>query len=87
MARRTTTDPHESKRNRIRRALADPLTKNLPSRAVARLCQVDEKTVRIIRKEMGYKTPSDRLIYITNPPKEPTVNARSAGGKKAKRAK
>lgn len=83
----TTADSHESKRARIARALADPATKNLPSRAIARLCRVDEKTVRIVRKGLGLTTPPERQQFISNPPKEVKVNTRSAGGRKAKRAK
>jgi len=83
----TTADPHESKQARIRRALLDPATKNLPSRAIARLCQVDERTVRGVRKAMGLETPPHRQIFVSNPPKDRKVNARSAGGKTGKRAK
>lgn len=71
--RSTTFDPHAAKRKRILRALEDPETKNLPSRAIARLCQVDERTVRAIRKELGYELPEKLWKFVTTPPKPAKV--------------
>jgi hypothetical protein len=60
--RRTTSDTRAEKRARVRAALANPATADLPNRHLARLLSVDESMVRRVRlllaKELAPKAPA-----------------------------